>query len=209
MDILGPFFPQHKTFLKHSDPFQLLVATVLSAQCTDAAVNMATPELFRRFPDAVSMAKADLGELEPLVHSLGFFRAKAHNIRALSAQLTEKYGGEVPGTMEELTLLPGVGRKTASVVLSVCFGQPAIIVDTHFSRVARRLGLTHSQRPEEIEKHIASIAPHEEWTLISNVLNLFGRTRCHARKPGCDTCPVRQYCTEWKHRPSDSRPSGP
>ena len=195
MTALGPLYPNRKPFLEFGSIFQLLVATVLSAQCADAAVNMTTPELFRRFPDPASLANAAQGEIETIIHSLGFFRSKAHNIRALSRQLTEKYNGEVPKTMEELTSLPGVGRKTASVILSVCYGEPAIIVDTHFSRVARRLGLTHSERPEEIEKHIASIAPPEEWIAVSNVLNRFGRAICHARKPECDKCPVTAFCS--------------
>ena len=194
MAILGPLYPERRPFLDFESPFQLLVATVLAAQCADAAVNKVTPLLFGRFPDPASLAKAPLSELETIVHSLGFFRSKAHNIRALSLKLVEQYHGEVPETMEELTALPGVGRKTASVVLSVCHGKPAIIVDTHFSRVSRRLGLTKSERPEEIEKNIAAIAPPEEWTAISMVLNRLGRAICHARKPECETCPVKKFC---------------
>ena len=194
MEILGPLYQDHRPLLNYESPFQLLVATVLAAQCSDIAVNMATPKLFGSFPDPVSMADAPQGELETIVHSLGFFRAKAHNIKALSRQLAERHGGVVPKTMEELTALPGVGRKTASVVLSVCFGEPAIIVDTHFSRVTRRLGLTHSERPEEIEKHIAAVSPREEWNKVSAVLNRFGRTVCHARKPKCEACAVEKLC---------------
>ena len=196
MAILGPLYPDQRPLLDYESPFQLLIATVLSAQCTDAAVNMTTPKLFSRFPDPASLAKAALPELETIVHSLGFFRAKAHNIKALSQKLIERHGGEVPKTMEELTSLSGVGRKTASVVLTVCYGQPAIIVDTHFARVSRRLGLTKSERPEEIEKNIAAIAQPENWKQVSMALNRFGRALCHARKPECGKCPVRDFCAE-------------
>ena len=194
MAILGPLYPDRTPFLNYETPFQLLVATVLSAQCTDAAVNTVTPELFRRFPEPASMANAPLAELERLVHSTGTFRAKAHNIRSLSRMIAERHGGEVPGTMEKLTTLPGVGRKTAGTVLANIFGHPAIIVDTHFARVSRRLGLTGSDKPLEIEKDIAAAAPQEEWIDISNTLNRFGRAACHARKPQCVICPVKKYC---------------
>ena len=196
MAILDPMYPERRPFLNFENPFQLLVATVLSAQCTDAAVNTVTPELFRRFPSPSALAGAPLAEVERLVHPTGTFRAKAHNIKALSRMLVERHGGEVPGTMEELTGMPGVGRKTAGVVLSFCFGQPAICVDTHFSRVTRRLGLTSSEKPEQIEHDIAAITPREKWTEVSNVLNRFGRAICHARKPECASCPVRKYCVE-------------
>jgi len=194
MAILGPMYPDHRPFLSFENPFQLLVATVLAAQCTDAAVNTVTPELFHRFPDPAALADAPLGEVERIVHPTGTFRAKAHNIKALSRMITERHGGEVPAAMEELTAMPGVGRKTAGVVLSTCFGQPAIIVDTHFSRVSRRLGLTRSEKPEEIERDIAAISQREDWIAISGVLNRFGRAVCHARKPECETCPVKDQC---------------
>jgi len=194
MAILGPLFPDRKSFLNYENPFQLLVATVLSAQCTDAMVNTVTPELFRRFPNPAALAEAPLAEVERLVHSTGTFRQKAHNIKALSRMLAERYGGDVPASMEKLTTMPGVGRKTAGTVLSNCFGQPAICVDTHFSRVTKRLALTRSEKPEEIEKDIAAITPREEWSDVSNVLNRFGRATCHARKPECDTCPVNNLC---------------
>ena len=195
MNILGPMFPERKPFLDFENPFQLLVATVLSAQCLDAMVNTVTPGLFRRFPDPAALAQAPLAEVERIIGTVTFFRAKAHNIKALSRMLVERHGGEVPGTMEELTAMPGVGRKTGGTVLSVCFGLPAICVDTHFSRVSRRLGLTRSEKPEEIEKDIAAITPREEWITVSNVLNRFGRATCHARKPGCASCPVKDFCT--------------
>ena len=194
MAILGPMYTERKPFLDFKNPFQLLVATVLSARCTDAAVNSITPELFRRFPDPSALASAPLAEVEKLVYSTGSFRVKAHNIKALSRMLAERYNGEVPGSMEALTTMPGVGRKTAGVVLSVCFGQPAICVDTHFSRVTQRLGLTASDKQDVIENDIAAVTPKEEWTSVSNVLNRFGRAICHSRSPECDKCPVAKFC---------------
>jgi endonuclease-3 len=194
MAILGPMYPDHRPFLNFESPFQLLVATVLAAQCMDTTVNTVTPELFRRFPNPAALADAPLAEIERIVKPTTFFRAKAHNIKALSRMLSERHGDEVPDTMEALTAMPGVGRKTAGTVLSVCFGQPTIIVDTHFSRVSRRLGFTASEKPDEIEKNIAVIAPREEWIAVSSALNRFGRAICHARKPECDFCPVKEYC---------------
>ena len=195
MAILGPMYPERRPFLNFENPFQLLVATVLAAQCMDVTVNTVTPELFRRFPTPGALAEAPLADVERIVKPTTFFRVKAHNIRALSRMIAERHSGEVPGTMEELTAMPGVGRKTAGTVLSVCFGQPAIIVDTHFSRVTRRLGLTQSDKPEIIEKDIAAIASREEWIAISSVLNRFGRAICHARKPECEICPVKDLCS--------------
>ena len=196
MAILGPMFPERKPFLDFENPFQLLVATVLSAQCTDIAVNKVTPELFQRFPAPAALADAPLAEVERIIHSTGTFRMKAHNIKALSRMITERHNGLVPGTMEALLTMPGVGRKTAGVVLSVCFGEPAICVDTHFSRVSRRLKLTTSEKAENIEKDIAAITPREKWTEVSNVLNRFGRAVCHSKKAECDSCPVKKYCGE-------------
>jgi endonuclease-3 len=194
MAILAPIYPDRRPFLNFENPFQLLVATVLAAQCMDVTVNTVTPELFRRFPDPDCLMNAPLAEVERIIRTTTFFRAKAHNIKALSRMIVERHGGQVPGTMEALTSMPGVGRKTAGTVLSVYFGQPAIIVDTHFSRVSRRLGLTGSDKPEVIEKDIAAAAKKEEWTEISNVLNRFGRAVCHARKPECEKCPVIDFC---------------
>ncbi|MDR0758676.1 MAG: endonuclease III [Treponema sp.] len=194
MTILGPLYPDHKPLLDYTNPFQLLVATVLAAQCTDAAVNLITPVLFTRFPGPAALGEAPLAELETLIHSTGFFRTKARNIKELSRQLWDRHRGEVPQTMEELTALPGVGRKTAGVVLSTFFNVPAIIVDTHFSRVTRRLGLTESARSEGIERDIGAVTPKEQWTAVSQVLNRHGRFRCHARKPLCGACGVTLQC---------------
>jgi endonuclease-3 len=201
MAVLGPLYPDHRPLLNFENPFQLLVATVLAAQCTDAAVNLVTPALFARYPDPAALAEAPLADLETLLHPTGFFRAKAHNVKALSRLLCKRPGGGrggdgLPRTMEELTALPGVGRKTASVVLSTCFGLPAIIVDTHFSRVTRRMGFTRSDRPEVIERDLGGLAPEEQWTAISHVLNRHGRSCCHARKPACGTCPVNTQCPQ-------------
>jgi endonuclease-3 len=195
MAVLGPLYPDHRPLLNFENPFQLLVATVLAAQCTDMAVNLVTPALFARYPDPAALAEAPLADLETLLHPTGFFRAKAHNVKALSRMLCKRPGGgrggdDLPQTMEELTALPGVGRKTASVVLSTCFGLPAIIVDTHFSRVTRRMGFTKSDRPEVIERDLSVLAPREQWTAVSHVLNRHGRSCCHARKPVCAACPV-------------------
>lgn len=194
MAVLGPMFPERKPFLNFETPFQLLVATVLSAQCMDTTVNKVTPELFRRFPDPAALANAPLAELEKLVHSTGSFRVKAHNIKALSRIISERHNSEVPDTMEALTTMPGVGRKTAGSVLSVIFKQPAICVDTHFSRVCGRLALTKSEKQEQIEQDIAAIAKPEDWIDVSNVLNRFGRAVCHARNPECEKCPVNDFC---------------
>jgi endonuclease-3 len=194
MAILGPRYPDHRPLLNYGSHFQLLIATVLAAQCTDAAVNLVTGELFRRYPDPAALAEAPPGDLEKIIHSTGFFRAKARSNKALSQLLRDRHSGEVPHTMEELTALPGVGRKTASVVLSTCFGLPAIIVDTHFSRVCRRLGFSSGERPELIERDIAALAPESEWTALSHVFNRFGRDTCHARKPACGECPVARLC---------------
>ena len=194
MAVLGPMYPDRRSFLNFENPFQLLAATLLAAQCTDAVVNAVTPELFGSFPTPAALVDAPLGELERIIHPTRTFRAKAHNLKALSRMIIERYNGEVPSTMEELTALPGVGRKTAGTVLAFCFGQPAIVVDTHFTRVSRRLGLTRSDKPEEIEKNIAAISRREDWSDISCVLNRFGRAICRARNPDCENCPVKIHC---------------
>jgi endonuclease-3 len=194
LKILAPFYPRLLPVLEYTNPFELLVATVLSAQCTDAMVNQVTPALFARFPSAKEMAAADLTELETLVHSTGFYRNKAKNIKALSNILIDQFNGKVPQAMEELITLPGVGRKTSGVVLSVFFDEAAIIVDTHFGRVSCRLGFTMSENPLIIEKDIAAILPKKDWTKASHLLNLHGRKYCHARNPECGKCPIKELC---------------
>ncbi len=194
LEILSPLYPNLEPALEYSSPFELLIATVLSAQCTDAMVNKVTPALFARFPSPKEMAEAPIQELEGLIHSTGFYRNKAKNIKTLSMRLEEKWNSCVPETMNDLITLPGVGRKTAGVVLSVFFDTPAIIVDTHFGRVSRRLGFTKSENPGIIEKDIADIIPKEDWTKASHLLNQHGRTFCHAKNPRCTDCPIAEKC---------------
>jgi len=193
--LLAPLHPEQLPALDFRNPFELLVATILSAQCTDARVNRTTPALFARFPDAAALAAASrdgraLAELEALVHSTGFFRAKARNLSLMAAALEERHGGRVPATMDELTALAGVGRKTAGVILSVCWGAPAIVVDTHFGRVARRIGLARETDPVKLEAEIAAFLPEKLWNECGRLLNLHGRKICRARAPDCGKCPV-------------------
>jgi len=181
--------------LDHASVFQLLVATVLSAQTTDVAVNRVTPALFARYPDAAALAKAQLPEVEKLIGTIGMFRQKARNIVGLAKKLVEKYGGEVPRRLEELVELPGVGRKTANVVLGVAFGTPeGVVVDTHVQRLAQRLGWTREERPEKIEVALGALFPREDWAMLSHVLIFHGRRICFARKPDCHACPVTDAC---------------
>ncbi len=180
--------------LVHDGPFQLLVATILSAQCTDERVNMVTPEIFRRYPDPAALAAADPEELELLVRTTGFFRSKTAHLLGASAALAERPAGDFPATMEELTALPGVGRKTANVVLSVALGAPGLPVDTHVTRLSRRLRLTGSSDPVKIESDLCALLPPEEWGAISLRLILHGRRVCQARSPRCAECVVADLC---------------
>jgi len=180
--------------LHHRNAFELLIATILSAQCTDERVNQVTPELFKRYPDACALAKADLAELEELIRSTGFFRQKAKSLLAVSQGLTEDHGGEVPQDMDALTSLPGIGRKTANVVLGTAFGVPAIMVDTHVKRLANRLGLTDKSDPNKIEQDLIAIIPAAERTAFSHRLIWHGRKVCAAKKPLCGGCPLAAYC---------------
>jgi len=181
-------------FLDYRNHFELLIGVILTAQTTDAQVNKITPELFRRFPDAESLADAALEDLEEIIRSTGFFRVKARNIRECARQLVEKYQGEIPESIEELIQLPGVGRKSANVVVGHAFNQPAIAVDTHFSRVARRLGLCSSKTPGGIEKEIKALIPPADQMLVSQGLNAHGRRICKARDPHCDACFLKERC---------------
>jgi endonuclease-3 len=194
LDSLARLYPETATALEHTDPLQLIIATVLSAQCTDRRVNLVTPALFARFPTAQDFATADLRELQRYIKSTGFYRTKAKNIRALSNLLVERHGGEVPGTLEELVALPGVGRKTANVVLGDGFGVPGITVDTHVGRLSRRLGLTLHTDPVKVERDLMRIIPQPEWTRFSHRLIYHGRQVCHARKPRCETCALADLC---------------
>lgn len=191
-------YPDAECALRHADPFQLLIATILSAQCTDERVNMVTPALFRRFPTPAAMAAADPAELEDLIRTTGFFRNKAKSLLGMSRALVEHHGGKVPATMEELTKLPGVGRKTANVVLGNCFGVPGITVDTHVQRLSQRWGLTRETIPEKIERDLMKCIPEKEWTTFSHRTILHGRRVCQARKPLCDRCILTQWCVHYK-----------
>ena len=176
-------------------PLELLAATILSAQCTDSRVNMVTPELFRRFPDAASLAAAPPGALEDVIRSTGFFNAKAKSLRGMAKTLVEKYGGEVPRTMEELHALPGVGRKTANVVLGNVWHAPdGVVVDTHVGRLARRLGWTKNTDPVKAERDLNRVIPRERWTWISHALILHGRRVCSSQRPKCDLCTLADIC---------------
>lgn len=180
--------------LHHENPFQLLVATILSAQTTDVRVNLVTPALFEACPDAESLARADPEKLEELIRSTGFFRAKAKSLLGMAEALVERFGGEVPPVMEDLVTLPGVGRKTANVVLSVAFGKPGFAVDTHVGRLSRRLGFTTSSDPEVVERDVDALVPPEEWGALSLRLILHGRAVCLARAPRCGTCLLADVC---------------
>jgi endonuclease-3 len=187
--------PEAHCELVHTDPFQLLCATVLSAQTTDVAVNKATPELFRRFPDAETLSRAEPGEVEELVGSLGFFRQKTRSLLGIARALVANHGGRVPRTLAELVRLPGVGRKTANVVLGVAFGAPeGVVVDTHVQRIAQRLGWTRAKDPVKIEADLCERLPRSAWDRASHVLIFHGRRVCHAAKPRCGDCSVDLLC---------------
>jgi endonuclease-3 len=183
-------YAEATTALDHQTPFQLLAATILSAQCTDARVNLVTPALFRRYGMPEALAAAQQEELEALIHSTGFFRNKAKNLIGMARALVERHDGEVPTDLDALTKLPGVGRKTANVLRGTLFEQQAIIVDTHCSRISRRLGWTRSDDPVRIERDLMALLPETDWTATSHSLVLHGRATCHSRKPSCATCVI-------------------
>jgi endonuclease-3 len=187
-------YPAIRVPLDHSNNFELLVAVILSAQCTDEMVNRVTPELFRRYPTPHWMARAPLAQIEKSIRRLGLFHAKALALKKCSRRLVEFHCGEVPATMEELTRLAGVGRKTANVILGHAFGIPGIIVDTHCKRVSRRLGLTRENDPNKIEQDLMKLLPPENWTGFSHRLVIHGRQVCHARHPECPRCNVNRLC---------------
>jgi endonuclease-3 len=180
--------------LDFRNAFQLLAATILAAQCTDERVNQVTPALFARFPDAARLAKARQAELEEMIRSTGFYRNKAKSLLGMARALVECFGGEVPETIEELVTIPGVGRKTANVLLGACFGKPAIVVDTHLKRVAARLGLADAPDPDKVEAQLRALVPVERQTRFTWVIGEHGRRVCAARKPRCPECPVRKLC---------------
>jgi len=187
-------YPDARCALDHADPFQLVVATILSAQCTDARVNLTTPALFARFPDAAALASARQEEVEALIKSTGFFRNKAKNLIGLGQALMARHGGRVPSDPAELAALPGVGQKTANVVLANAFGVPALAVDTHIFRVARRLGLSKAPTPEKVEADLCRAFPREDWIELHHQLIFHGRRTCDARRPDCAVCPLLDLC---------------
>jgi len=187
-------YPDAHIELDFRSPFELLVATVLSAQTTDVRVNLTTPALFARFPDAAAMAAADPTELEEILRPTGFFRAKTRAVIGIGQALVERFGGEVPGRMKDLVTLPGVGRKTANVVLGNAFGVPGLPVDTHVLRLSGRLGLTDSDDPVQVEQDVCALLPRKDWTMASHHLIFHGRRTCFARKPACGACPVFALC---------------
>ena len=193
-DRLARLYPEVECPLIHRNTFELLVAVILSAQCTDAAVNKVTPELFRRFPDAKALSQADPAEIESLIRSLGLFRTKAKSLRRCARQLVEEFSGEVPNTMAELTRLAGVGRKTANVMLGHAFDTPGIAVDTHCKRLSRRLSLSRNQDPSKIERDLSQLLPPSEWTAFSHRLIIHGRRVCFARRPACQRCTLSELC---------------
>lgn len=180
--------------LQHHNAYELLVATILSAQCTDARVNLVTPEVFKRYPEPEDLAGADPAELEELIKSTGFFRAKTKNLIGMARAVTDRYGGEVPSNLDELVQLPGVGRKTANVVLSVAYGEPGLPVDTHVARLSNRLGLSTSSDPVRIESDLCALIARSEWGALSIRLILHGRNVCLARAPRCERCVLSDFC---------------
>lgn len=208
---LKQLYPDATCSLNYETPVQLLVATILSAQCTDERVNMVTPELFRRFPDAAAIAAADLSEIEALIKSTGFYRNKAKNIQAACRMIATEFGGEVPRLMEDLLRLPGVARKTANVVLANAFGiNMGVTVDTHVKRLSYRLGLTQHTDPIRIERDLMKLLPQPEWENWSIRLIYHGRAVCNARKPLCDRCALADLCPSaiLSEKPLSSEPEG-
>jgi endonuclease-3 len=191
---LARAYPAVKVPLDHENTFQLLIAVILSAQCTDAAVNKVTPELFRRYPDAAALADAPTADIEQMIRRLGLYRAKARSLQTCARTLVEEFGGQVPSTMEQLTRLAGVGRKTANVILGHAFGIPGIVVDTHCRRVSQRLGLSAHSEPEKVEQDLNRLLPANQWTAFSHRLILHGRRVCYARKPACPRCVLNDLC---------------
>jgi len=196
-------YPDVYTELNFSTPLELLVATILSAQTTDKRVNMVTPTLFARYPTAADYAGADRDELEKIIQSTGFYRAKANSLMGLGQALCERYGGEVPGRLKDLVTLPGVGRKTANVVLGNAFGIPGITVDTHFGRLARRFGWTTETDPVKVETVVAALIPRKEWTDLSQRMIWHGRRVCHSRRPACGACGLARLCPSFGEGPTD------
>jgi len=195
--VLQETYPDAHCELEFTTPLELVVATILSAQSTDAGVNKVTPALFLKYPTAADYAGADRAELEEMIHSTGFFRAKTNSLIGLGQALVERYGGEVPGKLADLVTLPGIGRKTANVVLGNAFGVPGITVDTHVGRLSRRFGWTTEDDPVKVEHEIGAMFPKRDWTMLSHRVIFHGRRCCHAKKPACGACPVARLCPSY------------
>ncbi len=201
--VLAETYPDARCELDFTTPLELLVATILSAQCTDRRVNLVTPTVFARYPDAAAYAAADRDELEDLIRSTGFFRNKATSILGLGQALCDRFDGQVPGRLADLVTLPGVGRKTANVVLGNAFDVPGITVDTHFGRLVRRFGWTEETDPDKVEAAVGALFPRRDWTMLSHHVIWHGRRRCHAKKPACGACPLARLCPAYGAGPTD------
>ncbi|WP_433436639.1 endonuclease III [Nonomuraea sp. CA-141351] len=200
--ILAETYPEAHCELDFGNPLELLVATILSAQCTDKRVNMVTPILFAKYPTVTDYAAADPSEMEEIIRSTGFFRAKTNSIIGMARTVCERYGGEVPGKLKDLVTLPGVGRKTANVVLGNAFDVPGLTVDTHFQRLVRRFGWTEETDPVKIEHAVGELLPRREWTIFSHRVIWHGRRMCHARRPACGVCPLAALCPSYGTGPT-------
>ena len=202
---LAATYPDARCELDFRSPLELLVATILSAQSTDRRVNVVTPVLFARYPDAAAYAGAERADLEELIHPTGFFRAKSDALIKLGGALVERYGGAVPGRLKDLVTLPGVGRKTANVVLGNAFDVPGITTDTHFMRLSARFGWSESLKPEVVEAEVGALFPRKDWTQLSHNVIWHGRRRCHAERPACGACPVAKLCPSYGLGPTDPK----
>lgn len=201
--ILKKTYPDAHCELDFTNPLELMVATILSAQCTDRRVNNVTPALFKKYPTAADYAAADRTELENMIASTGFFRNKTNSIIGMAQKVCEEFGGELPNNLDDLVKLPGVGRKTANVVLGNAFNVPGLTVDTHFGRLVRRFGWTTNTDPVKVERDVMEIFKPKDWTMLSHVLVWHGRRRCHARKPACGACPISKLCPAFGEGPTD------
>jgi endonuclease-3 len=201
--ILTELYPDAHCELNFTNPFQLLVSTVLSAQTTDVRVNLTTPALFAKYPAAEDLAEANPEDVEEILKPTGFYRAKTKSVIGLSVALRDRFGGQVPRTLDEMVTLPGVGRKTANVVLGNAFGVPGITVDTHFGRLSRRFGWTEQVEPDKVEAEVGSLFPRSEWVMLSHRLIWHGRRVCHARKPACGACDLARLCPSYGEGPVD------
>ena len=204
LDVLGKEYPNPKIALNFKTPIELLIATILSAQCTDERVNKTTPALFKKYKKAKDYAEADLKELEGHISSINFFRNKAKNIQACCKKIENEFGGEIPDTLERLITLPGIGRKTANIVLGGAFGKDAIAVDTHVKRVSNRIGLAFSDNPDKVEEELCKVIPSKRWIKATSLLIHHGRYTCVAKKPKCVICKIKDYCNYFNGEHSSS-----